>query len=233
MAIKNSDIYEKAIALFDEPKITIAYMTNTIQFSKLMYPFLRDSFALLTNPQKIAQELASTKVDPEGKLETFSGDGIKQQFELSFIPIDDSILEYRIDGEVIEGNYDAENNIIDFGKPIEEGKMGSFESYSAGGFTSDLQLTHSSSMNSSIRLQVEDILSRLLVKAWAESKRNFALDIQNILTDTDFKLHPQSAALRSKNEWVQQLEREIHQIQNKLATNIRFTQGSNWGKRIW
>ena len=33
MAILFTDIYSKAIALFDDPKITIAYETNKIQFT--------------------------------------------------------------------------------------------------------------------------------------------------------------------------------------------------------
>lgn len=233
MAIRNEDIYDKAIVLFDEPKITIAYQTNKIQFYKLMYPFLRDSYALLTNPQKIAQELATTVVLPIGQTEIFEGDGETQVFKLSINPQSNSLFEYKINGKVVDGKYNEETNEVDFGQKIEKGKECSFEFYCAGGFTTDLSVTNNSATNSSVKLQVEDILCRMLVRAWAESKRNFALDIQNILTDTDFKLHPQSAALRSKIEWCKKLENEISLIQNKLATNIRFSQVSNWGRRVW
>jgi hypothetical protein len=71
--------------------------------------------------------------------------------------------------------------------------------------------------------QIQDIMCRLLVKAWGEEKRNFLLDIQNILNDTDFTLHPASRALESKNAWIKQLDREILQYQNKLAWNIRIS----------
>ena len=233
MAILFRDIYSKAIALFDEPKITIAYKSNKIQFSKLMYPFLRDSFALLTNPQQIAQELVSEVIPPIGQMEIFEGDGTKQIFETNLNPPEDALLEFKIDGVVVSGEYNRESKTVDFGEVVGVNKICSFEYYSEGQFNTDLNVTNNIKTNKSIKAQTEDILCRLLVKAWAESKRNFALDIQNILTDTDFKLHPASAVLRSKNEWVNQLDTEICLYQNKMATLIRFSNGANWGKRVW
>ena len=40
MGILFSEIYEKSIGLFDDPKITLSYKKNKIQFHKLMYTYL-------------------------------------------------------------------------------------------------------------------------------------------------------------------------------------------------
>ena len=76
-------------------------------------------------------------------------------------------------------------------------------------------LSSSALVQMNIVSNIKDILSRLLVKSWGENKRNFLLDIQNILTDSDFGLHSSSSALRAKNSWIEQLEEEIMQYQNK------------------
>lgn len=39
MGFSFGDVYRKAISLFDDPKITKAYETSQVQFSKLMYTF--------------------------------------------------------------------------------------------------------------------------------------------------------------------------------------------------
>ena len=74
--------------------------------------------------------------------------------------------------------------------------------------------------------EIKDILARLLVKAWAESERNMLLDIRNLMQDSDFKITGNDRILKSKNLWVDQLDTEIMQLQNKLAWNIRFMNGS-------
>ena len=37
-----SDVYTKAIALFDDPRITKAYETDRVQFSKIMYTYMQN-----------------------------------------------------------------------------------------------------------------------------------------------------------------------------------------------
>ena len=38
-----SDVYTKAIALFDDPRITKAYETDRVQFSKIMYTYMQNA----------------------------------------------------------------------------------------------------------------------------------------------------------------------------------------------
>lgn len=232
MAIMFSDIYDKAIGLFDDPKLTIAYRTNKMLFYKLMYPFLNNSFALFTNPLQVAHEL-SDYIEPSGTMEIFESDGLNKEFELSFIPNENSVFQFLADGEKIEAEYNRGNNTVTFSKSIEQGKEYSIEAYFCGCFNSDFKLTNKTTTNNTIVLQIEDILARFVVIAWGEKTRNFLLDIQNILTDTDFELHPQSQALKSKIAWLEQLHEEICRFQNKLGMTIRFSNNANWGKRIW
>lgn len=232
MAIMFSDIYDKAIGLFDDPKLTIAYRTNKLLFYKLMYPFLNNSFALFTNPLQIANEL-SDYTEPSGIMEIFESDGETKEFKLSFTPEKNATFQFLADGVKVDAEYNSESNIVTFSKSIEQGKEYSVEAYSCGCFNSDFKLTNKTTTNNTIVLQIEDILARFVVIAWGEKTRNFLLDIQNILTDTDFELHPQSQALKSKLAWLEQLHEEICRFQNKLGMTIRFSGSANWGKRIW
>ena len=74
-----------------------------------------------------------------------------------------------------------------------------------------------------VSVRVRDILARLLVRSWAEEERNMVLDIRNLMTDTDFKLMSNDKILTSKNNWIDQLDNEIFQMQNRLAWTVRFT----------
>lgn len=228
--IEFQKIYEQAIALFDDPEITTAYETNIIEFDKFMYPFLNASFALFTQPFLIG-EILSDYSEPEGKMEIFDSDGINNSFQLSFIPKEHSIFEFIEDGNVVEGIYDEDYNTITFPNIIGEGKKYSFESYFVGNFNSDLNITGKKNLDNTMKNQVISILARLLVRTWGENNRNFLLDIQNILRDGEFSLHPASAALSSKDKWIKHLEEEIYQLQNKLSHNIRFSSNANWVRR--
>ena len=55
---------------------------------------------------------------------------------------------------------------------------------------------------------------------------------ENVLTDNDFKLHPNGPVLKAKVEWLNKIDEETNQMQNKLAHMIRFGKtSSNWGRR--
>ena len=232
MAIMFSDIYDKAIGLFDDPKLKIAYKTNRVLFYKLMYPFLNNSFALFTNPLQVANEL-SDYTEPTGTMEIFESDGVTKEFKLSFKPHDLATFQFIANGSIVEAEYNQETNTVTFSEAIKQGQEYSVEAYFCGCFNSDFNLTNKTVTNNTIVLQVSDILARFVVIAWGENTRNFLLDIQNILTDTDFQLHPQSQALKSKIAWLEQLHEEICRFQNKLGMAIRFSNNANWGRRTW
>lgn len=227
MAIQFSDIYTKAIALFDDPKITKAYNTNRIQFYKLMYTYLQNAIAMFTNPASIGMRLVSYNV-PSGTMETFDGNGETQTFPITFDIIEGSLYSYVEEGIQVEGQLDIEHKTVTFPDILPEGQQYAIEQYYPGEFTGDFSGLNSKTKNGDALVvnEIKDILARLLVKAWAEEERNFLLDIRNLMQDSDFKLTGNDRVLKSKNLWVDQLDTEILQLQNKLAWNIRFMNGS-------
>lgn len=222
--ISFKNIYTKAIGLFDDPKLTIAYNTNLMQFYKLMYTYLQNSISLFNNPLSAVRLLGAYK-EPKGQMEVFVGDGIVKEFTLdeNFEISENSIYQYIVGGKIVEATIDKNNRKIIFPQPIEKDVEVSVEQYYIGEFQSSFDSTVAKPEQQMIMIgQVQDILARLLVKSWGENTRNFLLDIQNILMDSDFKLHSASAALSSKNAWLDQLDQEILQYQNKLAWNLKM-----------
>lgn len=222
--ISFKSIYTKAIGLFDDPKLTIAYNTNLMQFYKLMYTYLQNSISLFNNPLSAVKLLGAYK-EPNGQMEVFTGDGVTKEFILDsdFVISDNSVYQYIVNGKIVEATIDKENRKVIFPNVPEAEAEISVEQYYIGEFVSSFDSSVAKPEQRQIMVnQVQDILARLLVKSWGENTRNFLLDIQNILTDTDFKLHSASSALTSKNKWLEQLDQEILQYQNKLAWNMRM-----------
>lgn len=228
--ISFNNIYEQAVSLFDDPEITEAYDNNKIKFAKLMYPFLNSSLSLFTNPSMIGRML-SDYIEPIGTMEIFDSDGETLEFELSFVPNEDCLFECLADGKRVDFSYDKNLNKIIFVDKIEKDKQYSVECYYFGGFNTDLKVTDNVSIDRDIKNKTISILARLLVFSWGEKTKNFLLDIENILTDTDFSLHPASNALNAKINFIQQITEETYQLQNKLGHIIRFASSADWGRR--
>lgn len=229
MSILFSDIYTKAIALFDDPKITMAYVTNKIQFNKLMYTYLQNAIAMFTNPTSIGMRLSSYN-EPIGTMEVFEADGENRIFKLDtdFKILENSLYSYIENQTNVTGVLKKEQGIVEFPDVLPKGQQYAFEQYYVGEFLDDFSGLNNktASGNALIIGEIKDILARLLVKAWAEEERNLLLDIRNIMQDSDFKLNGNDRVLNAKNKWVDQLDTEILQLQNKLAWNIRFMSGS-------
>ena len=229
MSILFSDIYTKAIALFDDPKITVAYQTNIIQFDKIMYTYLQNAISMFNNPVSVGMRLSMYN-EPVGTMEIFEGDGGNSTFVL-----DDKFeikpnSEYcYIEGDImVKGKLDIENRTVTFPDILEEGQQYAFEQYYVGEFLDEFKDLNKNTRagNSLIIGEIKDILARLLVRAWAENERNMVTEIRNVLQDSDFKLTSNASILNSKNKWIDQLDSEILQHQNRLAWNIRFMKGS-------
>ena len=234
MGILFKDIYTKSIALFDDPKITVAYETNIVQFEKLMYTYLQNAVGLFHNPAAIGMRLANYK-EPIGKLETYEADGVNKEFdidpELIAIYSDTTHSNNSIDYCFIENNLhvkakiDKENNKVIFPDILPEGQQYALEVYYCGEFLSNFDglNKNTSAGNNMISSTTRDILARLLVRSWAEEERNMVLDIRNLMQDSDFKLMSNDRILNSKNNWIDQLDNEVFQMQNRLAWTVRFT----------
>lgn len=229
MSILFSDIYEKAIALFDDPKITVAYQTNIIQFDKLMYTYLQNAITMFHNPASIALKLASYN-EPSGVMQVWVSDGANSTLKLDdAFEIKENSEYLFIEGELtVEGILDKDSRTVTYPDVLPEGKEYAFEQYYVGEFLDTFTNFNKKVPGSDAMVQntIKDILARLLVRAWGEGERNLLLDIRNILQDSDFKLTPNNRILDSKNEWIDQLDSEIFQLQNRLAWMIRFTGSS-------
>ena len=221
------DIYAKAIGLFDDPKITTAYNSNLMQFYKLMYVYLQNSISLFNNPLSVVK-LISDFEEPSGQMEIFESDGTRTVFTLDseFQLKENAVYHYVANGEEVIATINKENRTVTFPYVLKEGEQYSIEQYCIGHFNCDFTAMGTSKLEQiNIVNNIKDILARLLIKSWGENTRNFLLDIQNILTDSDFNVHSSANALRAKNGWIEQLDTEILQYQNKLAWNIRMLKG--------
>ena len=221
------DIYAKAIGLFDDPKITAAYNSNLMQFYKLMYVYLQNSISLFNNPLSVVK-LISDFEEPSGLMEIFESDGTQTvfQLDLDFQLKENSVYHYVANGQEVNATIDKKNRTVTFPCVLKEGEQYSIEQYCIGQFNCDFTAMGTSKLEQlNIVNNIKDILARLLIKSWGENTRNFLLDIQNILTDSDFNVHSSANALRAKNGWIEQLDKEILQYQNKLAWNIRMLKG--------
>ena len=224
-----NEIYTQAVVLFDDPDIKEAYDNNKIMFAKIMYPYLLSSYSNFQNPSIIGMQLSDMQ-EPDGKQELFKANGIDKKF-ISEIPYkDNSLYCYYENGKRVNGTYDYNENIVEFENILSDGDY-IFERYFPGCFNTNLNITNNTAWNKDIRSKTINILARLLLISWANSKKNFLLDIQNILTDSDFNLHSASAALNSKIIWIQDLLSEVLAIENRLGFIIRFSKSADWGKR--
>lgn len=239
MGILFKDIYVKAVSLFDDPKITAAYKSNTVQFEKLMYTYLQNAIGMFHNPVSIGMMLSAYNV-PVGKMESFEADGETKEFVLdSDMTIEDKdILDAKAfnyvfieNDRIVQGQYIADetgetNGKVIFPDVLPVGQQYAFEMYYCGEFLADFSggtyNKNAPHANNMVINTIKDVLARLLVRSWAEETRDMLLDIKNIMQDTDFKLMSNDRILNAKNKWIDQLDDEVFQMQNRLAWSIRF-----------
>lgn len=222
MGIVFNEIYTRAIGLFDDPKITMAYQTNKIQFYKLMYTYLQTAISQFSAPSNLAYRL-SNYVEPNGILQKIEADGINNTFQLDtdFIILNNSEYVF-IEGDLLaSGVIDIENRMVSFPDVLPIGQEYAVEQYYIGEFLDNFSgIIIEKGGDEFVKQTVINILARLLVASWAENQRNFLLDIKNTMTDTDFKLTSNAAILKSKIAWVKELQEEIGRYRQSLDWKI-------------
>lgn len=215
------DIYEKAIYLFNDPDIQKAYDEHKIRFEKLMYDYLQNGLILFSDPTAISSQLID-QTPPSGQMEIIDGENTDTYTLTMNKPMENSRIVAMIAGEVDKfAEYNYQDNSIKFSKVVPAGVECSVEWYFGGQFNTDFSGATSSTVSKEFIIsKVKDILARCLVVCWAEENENYILEIRNILTDTDFKLHAPANAVRSKIEWVKDLRWELDTMRNKLGWNL-------------
>lgn len=234
--IQFSDIYERTVNLIDDPDINRAYLTNTIEFQKIMYNFLINGLSYFTNPINVADALAQYD-KPTGETEVGACKTGEQTYEVTMDIPEDAEIVFYIDtpnkkGVLVkqqaEATYNATDKTVTFITEVKDGEQYEVEWYKAGAFTGNF-VDAGKAIGSSMTKRVEEILARTTVIAWAEKEQNFLLDIRNLLNDTDFKLHSPANSLKTKTEWVNSLQFEIYSLQTKLDWDLRNRSVSWYG----
>ena len=103
--------------------------------------------------------------------------------------------------------------------------------YDCGYFNSDFNGLVAINVYNFLIKSIKGILSHLIVKAWATNEKNFLLDIQRLLNDSDFKLFSESSVNKSKVSWVNDIDRACQKMQTQLAWNLQFSRAST--NRRW
>jgi hypothetical protein len=225
------EIYNKAVVLFDDPKITTAYEENKIAFCKHMYGFFNN--VSIYEPVIIGQILSDV-TNPIGRMEIFDADGSSSKFNVEMDIPENSIIMFHADGNICNGTYNAIDKTVNFdGEILDTGKEYGLEYYYPGSYNGNFSaISNDNLVTDDIEQKVKNILARLLVIAWAESVKNMLVDIQGILRDTDFKLTPNSQILSAKVKWIDDLYRQNLAEQNKLSWRIRYSHNRGKFKRF-
>ena len=215
------EIYNRALVLFDDPKITSAYELNKIAFCKYMYGYLQN--VAIFEPIIIGQMLSSNIKNPKGQMEVIDADGINNSFTLTIDIPENSVLSFTEAGESVNAIYNALDNTVEFPDVLPVGQEYSVEYYFPGAYNIDFTTMFKPEVAADVNERVIKILARLVVTAWAESKRNMLVDIQGVLRDTDFKLTPNSQILTAKTHWIEQLGKQNNADQTKLSWYLRYS----------
>lgn len=99
------EIYNKAVVLFDDPKITLAYEENKIAFCKHMYSFFNN--ASIYEPVIIGQILSDI-TEPKGEMEFFETDGNTILYDVSLNVPEHSLINFYADGNKVNATYNSD-----------------------------------------------------------------------------------------------------------------------------
>lgn len=213
------DIFNRAVNLFDDPDILRAYELNPVEFSKTMRPYLINGLGMFANPTTVSSRL-SNYTEAQGRLEVFDGNG-GASYTLSTTPLDNAVMSFFI-GKTPDplAEYNPETNTVTFSRDVPNETPCSVEWYYAGEFAADFTGFSSNISFAFIESRTKDILAHCLLLGWAENEKNFMLDIRNILTDTDFKLHSPANSVRAKTEWYQNIREGLNDLTQKLSWDL-------------
>lgn len=221
-----SNIFDRAIMLFDDPDINRAYENDPVSFQKIMLPYLINGKDQFSSPLEITRILAtySNLISEECVMD---GNGTATYtVDEGFQPIENSVLSFRINGKPDpEAIYDSGSRQVTFSKKVSSKEKCSIEYCFAGAFTEEVSWSYNAKWLSDkvIRERVIDILAHCTLLAWCQREQNFVLDIRNLLTDTDFKMYSPGNSVKSKVAWYTAVKQELDDLTNKLNWDMRGT----------
>ena len=200
-----SEIFERAVNLFDDPDIRYNYMKNPAGFQQDMRPFLINGLNKFVNPTEITDRLAVYS-DPVGKMEIIDGDNT-DTYALVSNPVENSAFTFQCEGEFLRGSYDRETNCVVLERPILSTEKLTVVWYYAGAFE--------------------------VLAAWGDNEMNRAIEFRNNLSDADFTFYSPANSARAKTEWHNQIHRDLDTLISELNWTLGSTPrgGSRFGKR--
>ena len=232
------DIYNRAIRLFDDPKVLQKYEEDRAGFNKLMFEYLIVAKDKPTLPSAINDELCNYK-KPEAVEESSNGDGSNTYVLESSIPNNGVGVDfvYKINGEEVEGEFIPSTGTqpasVVFPREVGENETWVVEWFFAGVFTSDFKNCFRSDFNiNKITDQLITILAYALLSTWADEEVGRVLEVRNILTDSDFKIYSPANSAKAKIDWRDKMNENVDTLTSTLNWMIFSTPkgGSRFGK---
>jgi hypothetical protein len=207
-------VYASAIAEIDDPNLTYIFNqnpTSPIQFYKVLYQFLNNTWPLFNNPISEINVLTPQN-SPSGYLETFTGGSTN--YHLSTTPLSNSYFEYKISGSVVSGSYNPTTGCATIIGTSGSSDLVSVEWYFPGEFINDIS-----------PLEIV-ILGKGFIYQWGEKEKNYQSDIRRALMDTDFKMTSEGVIMRGKGDLWLNMRDDFYQKMNQFAMNQALYQYS-------
>lgn len=229
-----STIFEKSFNLFDDPDIIKKYYYDKAGYQRLMLQYLLIARDKITSPTAIV-DLLHEIAEPVGCVESDNGNGTNT-YVLSQAVANEGVgvgFTYRINNELVIGEYIAETNSVVFPREISTTETWSVAWFYAGGFTADFSSCVRRDFPMPVLLdKLTTILAYGILSVWGDQEVGRVLEVRNILTDTDFKMYSPANSARAKVEWRNQMNKDMDTLISELNWRIMGTPlgGSRFGK---
>lgn len=109
-----SEIFSRAVNLFDDPDIRKNYINNPVKFQQIMRGFLLNGIHYWTYPTGLTDKFKQYS-DASGFSEEDQGDG-NASYTLTTTPPEGSVFNYYINGVKVQGSYD--NGTVTFEQSV-------------------------------------------------------------------------------------------------------------------
>ena len=221
-----SDIFDRAIFLFDDPDLNFYYNADPVGFQKVMLRYLLNGKERFSNPIEIASKLNTYSALQSMRDDLVGTGSAEVEVDEDFVPVDNCVFSFKIDGKPDpEAVYDSDTKKVIFSRVVPEGTPCSVEYCYAGAFTDNISWSYSAQFLTPavIQSKVIDIMAHCTLLAWCEKEKNFILDIRNLLTDTDFKIYSPANSIKAKLDWFKNIQEELDDLICKLGWDMRGT----------
>lgn len=226
-----SEIFDRAVNLFDDPEIRFMYVKDPVRFQQQMRPFLINGLNKWTSPTEITDRLSHYS-EAEGKVEIIDGNNLST-YALVSIPVENSVFSYRCKDEYLNGTYNKDDNTVTFDRPILADEKVIVAWYYAGAFLDDFaDLFRGDFPSSALMEKVKNILAHGILSSWGDVEMNRATELRNTLSDADLKFYSPASSAKAKVDWHDQINRDMDTLISELNWRIGSTPygGSRFGK---